>query len=190
MVRWLLDWLVWLTDLSRGHKARISSYIRLHTHLHYLETLSLISIPAIHILIQASIFIRAIKRSWGSRCRYTCNISSNKKVSRSVPNGPGRPGFASPRPGSLSGGFFVKPAGACVTGVLVPEICYRSDTRWLLQGWCLLYISRIFLLFSSLCTIVNAHGSPLRTIVTACVAWTWPSWASAELMSRHTAGRA
>jgi hypothetical protein len=39
VVRWLLDWLA-----SRGPKARIctGSHIRLHTRLHYLETLSLI----------------------------------------------------------------------------------------------------------------------------------------------------
>jgi hypothetical protein len=33
-------------------------------------------------------------------------------------------------------------------------------------------------------------GSRCRYTCNINVAWTWPSWASAELMSRHTAGRA
>jgi len=38
--------------------------------------------------------------------------------------------------------------------------CYRSDTRSCCRGWCLLYISRVFLLLSSLYHRIHAHGSP------------------------------
>ena len=46
-----------------------------------------------------------------------------------------------------------------VTGVLVPETCYRSDTQCCCRGRCLLYISRVFLLLSSLYHRIHAHGS-------------------------------
>jgi len=47
-----------------------------------------------------------------------------------------------------------------VTGVFVTETCYRSDTRCCCRGRCLLYISRVFLLLSSLYHRIYAHGSP------------------------------
>jgi hypothetical protein len=47
-----------------------------------------------------------------------------------------------------------------VTGVYVPETCYRSDPPCCSRGRCLLYISRVFLLLSSLYYRIHAHGSP------------------------------
>jgi hypothetical protein len=69
-----------------------------------------------------------------------------------------------------------------VTGVLVPETCYRSDTRWLLQGLMHpVYISSFSLLFYSLYHRIHAHRDRYRiTFLAKDARQTWLSGPQCE----------
>jgi len=71
---WFGDFLIDLADLSRVEGPYMYKLLYAYAYaLSDMRRIILILMQAMHILIQAAIFMRAIKRSRDSRCRYTCN---------------------------------------------------------------------------------------------------------------------